>query len=115
MSHDAYCYYNNATVTFFSVHQVKVEEVMVRDVICLTRETTYRELRDLLAQSPDIRSFPLVTDMSMSIAISVLLFFSHSSFIAGKKYLLGSISRKYLTFLLNVYLGPDFSLAVRKS
>jgi hypothetical protein len=35
---------------------------MVIDVKFITQKTTYIELRDILAESPKLRSFPIVTD-----------------------------------------------------
>uniref|UniRef100_A0A183VA66 Chloride channel protein n=1 Tax=Toxocara canis TaxID=6265 RepID=A0A183VA66_TOXCA len=74
-----------------SVHTLKVERVMIRDVICITKDTTYKELRDLLIATPNLRSYPLVTDMK-------------------SKILLGSVARKYLNYLLIRRLGPDPTL-----
>uniref|UniRef100_A0A914WW06 Chloride channel protein n=1 Tax=Plectus sambesii TaxID=2011161 RepID=A0A914WW06_9BILA len=45
-----------------SVHVVKAEQIMVVNVKYITKLTTYRELRDLLAEVPNLRSFPVVTD-----------------------------------------------------
>lgn len=47
---------------FFSVHTLKVEQIMVRDVVYITRKTTYKELREILVATPYFRSYPLVTD-----------------------------------------------------
>ncbi|KAI1726742.1 voltage gated chloride channel domain-containing protein [Ditylenchus destructor] len=74
-----------------SVHTLKVEQIMVSDVVYVTRQTTYKELRELLIVTPHLRSYPLVTD-------------------DGDKILLGSVARKYLHFLLTNHLGPDPSL-----
>uniref|UniRef100_A0A0N5AGE0 Chloride channel protein n=1 Tax=Syphacia muris TaxID=451379 RepID=A0A0N5AGE0_9BILA len=78
-----------------SVHTLKVEKVMVHDVICITKDTTYKELRALLIATPNFRSYPLVTDMKT-------------------KILLGSVARKYLNYLLMERLGPDPALLERK-
>ncbi|VDK18817.1 unnamed protein product [Anisakis simplex] len=78
-----------------SVHTLKVERVMIRDVICITRETTYKELRDILLSTPNLRSYPLVTDMK-------------------SKILLGSVARKYLNYLLLQRLGPDPTLLCKE-
>ncbi|EYC34617.1 hypothetical protein Y032_0001g57 [Ancylostoma ceylanicum] len=64
-----------------SVHTVKVEQVMVCDVIYITRDMTYREMKDILQLAPHLRSFPIVTD--------------HEN-----KILLGSVAKRYLTMLL---------------
>uniref|UniRef100_A0A914X3I2 Uncharacterized protein n=1 Tax=Plectus sambesii TaxID=2011161 RepID=A0A914X3I2_9BILA len=45
-----------------SAHRVKAEQIMVIDVKFFTIKTTYRELRNILANSPKLRSFPIVTD-----------------------------------------------------
>uniref|UniRef100_A0A0M3IAD7 Chloride channel protein n=1 Tax=Ascaris lumbricoides TaxID=6252 RepID=A0A0M3IAD7_ASCLU len=74
-----------------SVHTLKVERVMIRDVVCITKDTTYKELRDVLIATPNLRSYPLVTDMK-------------------SKILLGSVARKYLNYLLMRKLGPDPAL-----
>uniref|UniRef100_A0A1I7ZFZ0 Chloride channel protein n=1 Tax=Steinernema glaseri TaxID=37863 RepID=A0A1I7ZFZ0_9BILA len=78
-----------------SVHTLKVEEIMVHDVVCLTKTTTYKELRDILIATPHLRCYPLVTDTKEQI-------------------LLGSISRKYLNYLLTTHLGPDPSLMTQR-
>lgn len=46
----------------FSVHQIKAEQIMVVNVKYITQQTTYRQLRDLLASAANLRSFPVVTD-----------------------------------------------------
>ncbi|CAI5442764.1 unnamed protein product [Caenorhabditis angaria] len=72
-----------------SVHQMKVDRIMVKDLVFITRNTTYRELREILLMSDKrIRSFPFVTDNeSMT--------------------LLGSVARKYLNYLLERKIGPE--------
>ncbi|KIH43287.1 hypothetical protein ANCDUO_26710, partial [Ancylostoma duodenale] len=42
-----------------SVHTVKVEQVMVCDVIYITRDMTYREMKEILQLAPHLRSFPI--------------------------------------------------------
>ncbi|KAK5972310.1 hypothetical protein GCK32_014153 [Trichostrongylus colubriformis] len=64
-----------------SVHTVKVEQVMVCDVIYITKNMTYREMKEMLQMAPHLRSFPIVTD--------------HDN-----KILLGSVAKRYLTMLL---------------
>ncbi|VDN19328.1 unnamed protein product [Gongylonema pulchrum] len=71
-----------------SVHTLKVENVMVHNVFCITKMTTYGELRELLVATSHLRSYPLVTDLQ-------------------SKILLGSVARKYLNYLLYEKLGPD--------
>ncbi|CAJ0581660.1 unnamed protein product, partial [Mesorhabditis spiculigera] len=65
----------------FSVHTVKVEQIMVEDVIYITKNMTYRELKEVLTSAPHLRSFPIVTD--------------HAT-----KLLLGSVAKRYLVMLL---------------
>lgn len=48
----------------FSVHTVKVENIMVYDVHYITRQTTYKELRELLVATHSLRAYPVVTDES---------------------------------------------------
>ncbi|CAD5220692.1 unnamed protein product [Bursaphelenchus okinawaensis] len=79
-----------------SVHTLKVEQIMVRDVVYITNKTTYKELRELLINTPQLRSYPLVTNDEDQI-------------------LLGSVARKYLNYLLNVHLGADPLLSNRPS
>lgn len=38
---------------------------MVKDVIYITKSTTYRELREILHFAPSLKSFPVVTDRSL--------------------------------------------------
>uniref|UniRef100_A0A158P9K4 Chloride channel protein n=1 Tax=Angiostrongylus cantonensis TaxID=6313 RepID=A0A158P9K4_ANGCA len=64
-----------------SVHTVKVEQVMVCDVIYITKDMTYREMKGILQMAPHLRSFPIVTDH-------------------GNKILLGSVAKRYLVMLL---------------
>ncbi|CAA90092.2 Chloride channel protein [Caenorhabditis elegans] len=64
-----------------SVHTVKVEQLMVTDVIYITKDMTYREMKEILQLAPHLRSFPIVTD--------------HEN-----KILLGSVAKRYLTMLL---------------
>uniref|UniRef100_A0A1I7XQ89 Chloride channel protein n=1 Tax=Heterorhabditis bacteriophora TaxID=37862 RepID=A0A1I7XQ89_HETBA len=45
-----------------SVHTMKVEKVMVKDIVFITRDTTYKELREILIETPYLRSYPFVTD-----------------------------------------------------
>lgn len=45
-----------------SVHTVKVEQIMVQEVIFITKKTTYKELREILRLAPNLKSFPVVTD-----------------------------------------------------
>ncbi|KAK6054396.1 CBS domain protein [Cooperia oncophora] len=78
-----------------SVHTMKVEKVMVKDIVFITRDTTYMELREILLETPNLRSYPFVTDKrSMT--------------------LLGSVARKYLCYLLVKHLGPDPGIQLHK-
>ncbi|VIO94439.1 Uncharacterized protein BM_BM1825 [Brugia malayi] len=45
-----------------SVHTIKVEQIMVKDIIYITKSTTYRELQEILRFAPTLKSFPVVTD-----------------------------------------------------
>ncbi|CAJ0963329.1 unnamed protein product, partial [Mesorhabditis belari] len=78
-----------------SVHTLKVEKIMIKDIIYITKETTYKELRAILLETPQLKSYPFVTDR-------------HSM------TLLGSVSRKYLTHLLSKKLGPDPAFANKR-
>uniref|UniRef100_A0AC35U4S9 Chloride channel protein n=1 Tax=Rhabditophanes sp. KR3021 TaxID=114890 RepID=A0AC35U4S9_9BILA len=78
-----------------SVHTMKIDQIMVENVVCVTRTTTYKELRDILRSTPHLRSYPLVTSIE-------------------DKILLGSISKQYLNFLLQRYFGPDPSMLNKK-
>uniref|UniRef100_A0A7I4Y278 Chloride channel protein n=1 Tax=Haemonchus contortus TaxID=6289 RepID=A0A7I4Y278_HAECO len=78
-----------------SVHTMKVEKVMVKDIVFITRDTTYMELREILLDTPNLRSYPFVTDRrSMT--------------------LLGSVARKYLCYLLVKHLGPEPGIQTHK-
>lgn len=45
-----------------SVHTVRVEQLMVTDIIYITKTTTYRQLKEILQLAPHLRSLPIVTD-----------------------------------------------------
>ncbi|KAE9552456.1 hypothetical protein FO519_004341 [Halicephalobus sp. NKZ332] len=79
-----------------SVHMIKVEQIMIKDFVSIARNTTYKELRDLLIATPHVKSYPLVNDKS-------------------ERILLGSVGRKYLYFLLTSQLGPDPSLLTKRN
>ncbi|VDM94587.1 unnamed protein product, partial [Onchocerca ochengi] len=79
-----------------SVHKLKVENIMIHKVFCITRSTTYGELRELLLATPNLRSYPLVTD-------------------SKSKILLGSVARKYLNYLLYEKLGSDSMIERRRT
>ncbi|GMS86666.1 hypothetical protein PENTCL1PPCAC_8841, partial [Pristionchus entomophagus] len=78
-----------------SVHTLKVEKVMVRELYFISRHTTYKELRDLVIATPQLRSYPFVTDKE-------------------SMCLLGSVSRRYLVYLLYNKLGHDPALHTDK-
>ncbi|CAB3403791.1 unnamed protein product [Caenorhabditis bovis] len=85
---NGYPYLADLPPSRMSVHQMKVERIMVKDIVYITRDTTYRELRQILLETPTLRSYPFVTDkQSMT--------------------LLGSVGRKYLVYLLQKRLGPE--------
>ncbi|VDK83855.1 unnamed protein product [Litomosoides sigmodontis] len=74
-----------------SAHTIKVEQIMVKDVIYITKSTTYRELREILHFAPTLKSFPVVTDRKY-------------------KILLGSVAKKYLTAIMRRQLiGAEFN------
>ncbi|CAJ0939243.1 unnamed protein product, partial [Mesorhabditis belari] len=78
-----------------TVHSLKVEKIMVTDMVFITKKMTYAELRNILITTPKLRSYPLVTD----------------------KYamtLLGQVSRHYLAHLLLRKLGPDSQALPRR-
>ncbi|VDL71969.1 unnamed protein product [Nippostrongylus brasiliensis] len=72
-----------------SVHTMKVEKVMVKDIVFITRDTTYMELREILLETPYLRSYPFVTDKS-------------------------NVARKYLCYLLTKHLGPEPGIQMHK-
>uniref|UniRef100_A0A0K0ERP0 Chloride channel protein n=1 Tax=Strongyloides stercoralis TaxID=6248 RepID=A0A0K0ERP0_STRER len=78
-----------------SVHTMKIDKIMIKDVVCITRLTTYGQLREILRETSHLRSYPLVTDME-------------------NKILLGSVSRKYLIFLFNNNCGFEPSIITEK-
>uniref|UniRef100_A0A0K0FTT2 Chloride channel protein n=1 Tax=Strongyloides venezuelensis TaxID=75913 RepID=A0A0K0FTT2_STRVS len=78
-----------------SVHTMKIDKIMIKDVVCITRSTTYGQLREILRDTAHLRSYPIVTDME-------------------NKILLGSVSRKYLIFLFNANCGFEPSLMTEK-
>ncbi|PAV91735.1 hypothetical protein WR25_01022 [Diploscapter pachys] len=47
-----------------SVHTTKVDQIMLRDIVYITRDTTYRELREILLETSHLRSYPFVADRS---------------------------------------------------
>ncbi|WKY17172.1 hypothetical protein Q1695_001638 [Nippostrongylus brasiliensis] len=68
------------------VHTVCAEDIMVSPVLFLTRVTTYGEIEELLADRRNLRIFPVV-DSKVS------------------QTLIGTISRNYLTELLELQIG----------
>ncbi|CAO4365179.1 unnamed protein product [Caenorhabditis nigoni] len=85
---NGYPYLADLPPSRMSVHQMKVERIMVKDMYYITRETTYRELREMLLETPTLRSYPFVTD-------------------SRSMTLLGSVARKYLLYLIQRKLGPE--------
>ncbi|KAI6233147.1 Chloride channel protein 1 [Aphelenchoides fujianensis] len=77
-----------------SVHKLKVEQFMVTDVTYITKQTTYKALRELLISTPHLRSYPLVTDDE-------------------ERLLLGSVARKYLNYLVTIHLGAELGVRGR--
>ncbi|KAL6733311.1 hypothetical protein Aduo_003965 [Ancylostoma duodenale] len=93
-----YPYLTDLPPSRVSVHTMKVEKVMVKDIVFITRDTTYMELREILLETPNLRSYPFVTDKT-------------------SMTLLGSVARKYLCYLLTKHLGaePGIQMHKRKS
>ncbi|CAI2333487.1 unnamed protein product [Caenorhabditis sp. 36 PRJEB53466] len=85
---NGYPYLADLPPSRMSVHQMKVERIMVKDMYYITRDTTYRELREMLLETPTLRSYPFVTD-------------------SRSMTLLGSVARKYLLYLIQRKLGPE--------
>ncbi|VDM37897.1 unnamed protein product [Toxocara canis] len=71
-----------------AVHAIRVEEIMVRNVVCLSLKCTYRDIQTVLVQMPRLRAFPVVDH-------------------PATKVLLGSISRGSLLHLLNEQVGDE--------
>ncbi|VDD94311.1 unnamed protein product [Enterobius vermicularis] len=84
-----YPYLTDLPPSRISVHTVKVEQIMVKNVVYITKTTTYKELREILQSAPRLKSFPVVTDHKY-------------------KILLGSVARKYLIVLLKRYAAEEF-------
>lgn len=92
---NGYPYLADLPPSRISVHQMKVEKIMVKDIVFITRDTTYRELREILLDTPTLRSYPFVTDKkSMT--------------------LLGSVGRRYLMYLLQRRLGPEPEFMIQR-
>ncbi|VDM62693.1 unnamed protein product [Angiostrongylus costaricensis] len=90
-----YPYLTDLPPSRLSVHTMKVEKVMVKDIVFITPDTTYMELREILLDTPYLRSYPFVTDKRSMI-------------------LLGSVARKYLCYLLTKHLGPEPGILQQK-
>uniref|UniRef100_A0A914Y763 Chloride channel protein n=1 Tax=Panagrolaimus superbus TaxID=310955 RepID=A0A914Y763_9BILA len=78
------------------IHAVTVEQIMVQDCVFITTKTTYKELRDLLIATPQLKSYPLVNNST-------------------DRIMLGSVGRKYLYYMLTTQIGPDPSLLQRRA
>ncbi|KAK6102793.1 Voltage gated chloride channel family protein [Brugia pahangi] len=70
------------------VHEIRVEQIMVKNVKFLTKQSTYYELQELLTTTHKLMAYPLVDDPSSMI-------------------LLGSVSRENLLCLLNQIVGDE--------
>ncbi|EFO19065.2 CBS domain-containing protein [Loa loa] len=70
------------------VHEIRVEQIMVKNVKFLTKQSTYYELQELLTTTRKLMAYPLVDDPSSMI-------------------LLGSVSRENLLYLLNQIVGDE--------
>lgn len=76
------------TSTSSAAHSILVEDIMVREVIHVWRECTYRDLRNVLKSHRQIQSFPLVESPNSMI-------------------LLGSVQRQQLQAQLSRQLGRE--------
>lgn len=90
---------------------------MVKNVVYITKTTTYKELREILQSAPRLKSFPVVTDHSNLFYCSlhedlIALFFMKCHILnflfLEYKILLGSVARKYLIVLLKRYAAEEF-------
>ncbi|VDK85222.1 unnamed protein product, partial [Onchocerca ochengi] len=70
------------------VHEIRVGQIMVRNVKFLTKQSTYYELQELLINTNKLMAYPLVDNPSSMI-------------------LLGSVSRENLLCLLNQMVGDE--------
>uniref|UniRef100_A0A0R3RQY3 Chloride channel protein n=1 Tax=Elaeophora elaphi TaxID=1147741 RepID=A0A0R3RQY3_9BILA len=71
-----------------TVHEIRVEQIMVKNVKFLTKQSTYYELQELLTTTHKLMAYPLVDNPSSMI-------------------LLGSVSRENLLSLLNQIVGDE--------
>ncbi|KHJ95906.1 chloride transporter, ClC family [Oesophagostomum dentatum] len=126
-----YPYLTDLPPSRVSVHTMKVEKVMVKDIVFITRDTTYMELREILLETPNLRSYPFVTDKSNSkkakssflsvgskreaVIISLKITSGKQRKISELSMtLLGSVARKYLCYLLTKHLGAEPGIHVHK-
>uniref|UniRef100_A0A183DAV3 CBS domain-containing protein n=1 Tax=Gongylonema pulchrum TaxID=637853 RepID=A0A183DAV3_9BILA len=70
------------------VHEIRVEQIMVRNVKFLSKRSTHYELQELLSITPKLRAYPVVDDPESMM-------------------LLGSVSRENLLRLLNHVVGDE--------
>uniref|UniRef100_A0A915PI94 Chloride channel protein n=1 Tax=Setaria digitata TaxID=48799 RepID=A0A915PI94_9BILA len=81
-------YFPDMPKTTSWVHEIRVEQIMVRNVKYLTKQSTYDELQELLTTTHKLLAYPLVDNPSSMI-------------------LLGSVSRENLLRLLNKIVGDE--------
>ncbi|XP_054160274.1 chloride channel protein 2-like [Oppia nitens] len=74
--------------TSSAAHHIYVKDIMVRDVACIWRNCTYRDIKNLLRDHRKLQSFPLVEDSDNMI-------------------LLGSVQRRSLSHLASQRLSRD--------
>lgn len=58
---------------FYRVHEIRVEQIMVKNVKFLTKQSTYYELQELLTTTHKLMAYPLV-DNPCGVFILLLLF-----------------------------------------
>ncbi|CAI5442762.1 unnamed protein product [Caenorhabditis angaria] len=92
---NGYPYLADLPPSRISVHQMKIEQIMIKDIVYITRDTTYWELREILLQTPNLRSYPFVTDKT-------------------SMTLLGSVARKYLVYLIQQKLGSEADMFAQR-
>ncbi|EJW72632.1 hypothetical protein WUBG_16461 [Wuchereria bancrofti] len=80
---------------------------MVKDIIYITKSTTYRELREILRFAPTLKSFPVVTDRIHELrAIGVFVGkfrIQNIAWICSKKYLAVMMRRQLIDAEFNPF------------
>lgn len=82
---------------------------MNRNIKFIWHGMTYRELRDILAENPGIRSFPLLDNTGTSTSRSIRMWLTHikNSFVTEQMILLGSVQRLELFLMISRHIGPE--------